>query len=77
MARITIETGRHGMVIVRIPYDPELLAKIKTIQGRCWNLTEKYWTVPHKQGIVQVLLNLFAPEPVGIDSKLQYMEGGK
>lgn len=28
MARITIETGRHGMVIVRIPYDPELTVDI-------------------------------------------------
>ncbi|MFA4885465.1 MAG: tyrosine-type recombinase/integrase [Desulfotomaculaceae bacterium] len=46
MARIVVEKGQPEESIIRFPYDPTLVAKIKTIEGRRWNPLEKYWTVP-------------------------------
>lgn len=71
MAWIKIEPGVSGEVIVRIPYDMELLAKIRSINGRRWNNVEKYWTVPFSNDIIRVLLELFAPVPIEISPELK------
>jgi len=34
---VKIEFGGNNKVIIRFPYDQELIRKIKTIPGRKWN----------------------------------------
>ena len=46
------------------------MAKIRTVAGRHWNQKEKYWTVPHTDGVLAHLLNLFAGEAVEVDPLL-------
>lgn len=77
MARIVVEKGQPGEIIIRFSYDPALIAKIKTIEGRRWDPLDKHWTVPLTSGILDALTKLFAPEPLVVDSALQHdMIGG-
>jgi len=71
MTRITVEAGDPGLVIVRIPFDTELLTKIKTIKGRRWHHKEEYWTIPETQDLVDELTELFAPEALDIHPSLR------
>lgn len=68
---IEIRLGEEGRLIVRLPYTPERVAKIKTISGRRWNNPEKYWTVPHEDGMPGRLLALFAGERVELAPALR------
>ena len=56
---VKIEFGKNDKVIIRIPYDQELIRKIKMISGRRWNPKEKYWEVPYSEGVISKLQNLF------------------
>lgn len=69
-APIRIGPGEEGRLIVRVPYAPERVAKIKTLAGRRWHQQEQYWTVPQTNGAVTHLLTLFAGEPTEVDSSL-------
>ena len=69
-APIRIGPGEEGRLIVRVPYAPERVAKIKTLVGRRWHQQEQYWTVPQTNGAVTHLLTLFAGEPTEVDSSL-------
>ena len=44
MARIQISNDPSGRIIVSFPYDPLLVAKVKTIDGRRWHPAEKHWS---------------------------------
>jgi hypothetical protein len=46
MARIQISNDPSGRIIVSFPYEPLLVSKVKTIDGRRWPLAEKHWTFP-------------------------------
>jgi len=59
---IQIRQGGTGRLIVVLPYSPERVAKIKTVAGRCWDSKERYWTIPHTEGALAHLLDLFAGE---------------
>ena len=69
-APIRIGPGEEGRLIVRVPYAPERVAKIKTLAGRRWHQQEQYWTVPQTNEAVTHLLTLFAGEPTEVDSSL-------
>ncbi len=56
---VKIEPGRNNRVIVRIPYNKELIDKIKTIPGRKWNPERKYWEIPYKEGLISRFKILF------------------
>jgi hypothetical protein len=43
MARIQVSKDLSGRIIVSFPYDPLLVAKVKTIDGRRWHPAEKHW----------------------------------
>jgi len=47
---VKIEIGGNEKVIIRIPYNQELIRKIKTISGRRWDPKRKYWEVPIVKG---------------------------
>jgi len=68
---IRIRAGDEGEIIVVLPYAPERVEKIKGIPGRRWHPEGKYWTVPHTDGMVERLLELFAGEEVEVDPALR------
>ena len=43
MARINVSKDPFGRIIVSFPYDALLVAKVKTIEDRRWDPTEKLW----------------------------------
>lgn len=67
MTRIWIFPGPPGKIAVRLPYDPGLIAKIRTVQGHWWHHLMKYWTVPQTEGALEGLLTLFAGKRVHLD----------
>ena len=69
-ATIVIKPGHEGRLIVRFPYSPEHVAKIKTVVGRRWHQQEKHWTVPQANGDITHLLALFAGERTEVDPSL-------
>ncbi len=68
---IRIEPGDPGRLVVRLPYSPEDVAKIKTLPGRHWHPDGKYWTIPHTDGALARLLALFAGNRVEVDPALR------
>ncbi len=64
------EAGEEHRMIVRIPYSPERVAKMKTIAGRRWHRQEQYWSVPQGPGALTHLLTLFDGEPVQVEPSL-------
>lgn len=42
-------------LVIRFNYDPDLVAKVKTLSGRRWNPESKSWTAPVTQSSVQDL----------------------
>ena len=44
MARIQISNDPSGRIILSFPYDPLLVSKVKTIDGRRWHPVEKHWS---------------------------------
>jgi len=49
---VKIEIGENDKVIIRIPYNQELIKKIKMISGRRWNPKGKYWEVPYEEDVI-------------------------
>ena len=47
MARIKISNDPSGQIIVSFSYDPLLVSKVKTIEGRRWHPIENYWSFPN------------------------------
>ncbi|MEK7859506.1 MAG: integron integrase [Elusimicrobiota bacterium] len=68
---IQIAPGEPGRLVVRLPYTPERVEKIKTVPGRRWDTARKYWTLPDAADMPERLAALFAPEPVTIDPALR------
>ena len=56
---VKIELGRNNKVIIRLPYDQELINKIKTISRRRWKPKGKYWEVPYSDDLIEKFQNLF------------------
>ena len=52
---VQIRPGDGRKLIVEFPYSPERVERIKSIPGRWWHREEKYWTVPHTEGMVERL----------------------
>ncbi len=67
--RIRVIKGDKNKVVVFIPYDPGLIDKIKTINGRRWNPEKKYWELPFREDLISKLKILF-PENLSIDPEL-------
>lgn len=67
MARIYISNDLSGRIIVSFPYDPLLVSKIKTIDGRRWHPAEKHWSFPNKDNILEKILKVFGDKEVQID----------
>jgi hypothetical protein len=71
MARIEISNDPSGRITISFPYDPLLVAKVKTIDGRRWHPIEKHWSFPKLDGMLEKILKVFGDEVVQIDPSLQ------
>jgi len=71
MARIQISNDPSGRIIVSFLYDPLLVEKVKSINGRRWHPAEKHWSFPKLDGILEKILVVFGDETVQIDPSLQ------
>lgn len=68
METIRVSPGTPGRLVVRFPYSPEAVMRIKSIWGRHWHVEEKFWTVPDKPGMLERLKEVFAPDLVETES---------
>jgi hypothetical protein len=73
---VTVSPGSPGRLVVRFPYSPEAVARIKTVWARHWHPEEKHWTVPDKPGMLEHLREAFAPEPVEFEGEQAEPERG-
>jgi len=71
MARIQISNDSPGRIIVSFPYDPLLVSKVKTIDGRRWHPAEKHWGFPNRNGVLEKILRVFGDENIQIDPSLK------
>jgi len=71
MAGIKISKNSQNGIVVSFPYDPQLVEKIKTIEGRKWHKNEKYWSFPDSEGTTEKILKVFDGEEILIDPSLQ------
>ncbi len=56
---VKIEAGRNNRVVIRVPYNRELIKKVKSIPGRIWNPEGKYWEIPYDGDLISKLQVLF------------------
>jgi hypothetical protein len=71
MARIYISNDPSGRIIASFPYDPLLVSKAKTIDGRKWHPVEKHWSFPNRNGVLEKILKVFGGNEVQIDPALK------
>lgn len=67
---IQVSVGDERRLIVRLPYSPERIAKIRTVEGRVWHAPERFWTVPNTPGMTDTLLSLFAGDAIELAPEL-------
>ena len=81
MARIQVSIDLSGRIIVSSPYDPLIVEKVKTINGRRWHHAEKHW-VEHffesapwsflnKNATLEKILMVFEGEEICLDPALK------
>ncbi len=68
---IRIESGRDA-VVVRFPYNPDYIARIKTVKGYKWHPDGKYWSIPYSE--LKNFLSAFGGERVEIDESVWFYE---
>jgi hypothetical protein len=71
MGRINISNDPSGRIIVSFPYDPVLVARVKTIDSRRWHPAEKHWSFPNKNGTLEKILKVFEGDEIHLDSALK------
>jgi integron integrase len=67
---IKISPDTPGRVKVTFPYNPEVVAKVKTVKARRWHAEEKYWSFPDSKPILNEILAALAGEALDIDASL-------
>ncbi len=71
MAIIQISNDPSGRIIVSFPYDPLLVEKVKSIDGRRWRPAEKHWSFPNTDKTLGKILKVFEGKEIQIDPVLQ------
>jgi len=59
-----------GRITVKFPYNPEVVAKIKTVKTRRWHSKDKYWSFSYSREVLKELISALHGEEVDIDSSL-------
>ena len=68
---IKIISDTRGRIKVIFPYNPEVVAKIKTVKAHRWHPDEKYWSFPYSHLVLKEILSAFVGEQLDIDPSLQ------
>ena len=68
MIKITPDTP--GRVKVTFPYNPGIVAKVKTVKARKWHADEKYWSFPDSKPVLKEILSALDGEALDIDPSL-------
>lgn len=67
-----IKIGKESRrITVTFPYNPDYIAKIKTIKGYRWHPEEKGWSFPDSNGTLEKILRVFEGEEIYLDPTLQ------
>ena len=59
MARIQISNDISGRIIVSFLYDPLLVEKVKSTNGRRWHPAEKHWSFNKLDDILEKIVKVF------------------
>ncbi|MDP7080504.1 MAG: phage integrase N-terminal SAM-like domain-containing protein [Candidatus Undinarchaeales archaeon] len=73
--RIRLQKTDDDRISLALPYDRDLIERIRTVTGRRWHQDEKVWTVPREAGMVECLQQLFADLAVEVDPALMGVVG--
>ena len=68
---VNITKNDSGIIVVTFPYNPLLVAKVKTVPGHKWHPAEKYWSFPNTDGTLKKILNAFEGEKIHLTPELQ------
>ncbi len=68
---IKISSDIPGKIKVVFPYNPEYIARIKTVRAHRWHPEGKYWSFQHSKPVLDEILSAFAGEELDIDPALR------
>jgi integron integrase len=68
MIKMSLDTS--GRVKVTFSYNPEVVAKLKTVKTRRWHPDGKYWSFERSKGVLDEILSVLAGEELDIDPSL-------
>jgi len=68
---IKISSDIPGKIKVVFPYNPEYIARIKTVRAHRWHPEGKYWSFQHSKSVLDEILSAFAGEELDIDPALR------
>jgi len=71
MVKANINKDTSGRIVVSFLYDPLLVSKFKTIEGRRWHPVERHWSFPNKNGTLEKILKTFEGEEIHLDTALR------
>ncbi|MBA7513448.1 Tyrosine recombinase XerC [subsurface metagenome] len=71
LPEIDIKKGRSGGIRVSFFYNPDLVQKIKTVQGHKWHPEGKYWSFSNTDGTLEKILKIFEHVKVHLDPALR------
>ncbi len=67
MVKANIGKDGSERIVVSFTYDPLIISKIKTIEGRRWHPVEKHWSFPNSEGTLEKILEVFDGEEIHLD----------
>jgi hypothetical protein len=70
---IKITSDIPGRIKVAFSYNPEYVARIKTVKAHRWHPEGKYWSFPYAKPVLMEILAAFAGEDLDIDPSLQML----
>ncbi len=56
---VNISRDAAGRITVAFRYNPQLVAKVKTVEGRRWHKDRKCWSFPNTDGTLEKILKVF------------------
>jgi hypothetical protein len=69
---IKIQKAREQRLYVYLPYDLELIRKIRSFDSLLWVQQKKCWSVPHSDESVKKLAELFNDEGIEVEPPLDF-----
>jgi hypothetical protein len=67
---IKITPDIPGRIKVTFPYNPGIVARIRTVKTRRWLPEEKYWSFFRSEPVIQEIVSTLSGEKIDIDASL-------